>query len=179
MNVTARKWLAQALEVLSVEGVQGVRIERLARDLNIPKSSFYGHFTNRQDLLEKMLDYWANEFTKILTQSKALQEASPESRLERLMQMVQDHKLAKYDIAIRAWAEYDPLAAKVVADVYQRRLDYIGQTFKELGFRGDELEMRTRLFVCYHTWEAAMFGKNTESNSDRLVKLRHNLLTRK
>jgi hypothetical protein len=36
-TVSKGEWLTQALEVLSVEGVQGVRIERLARDLRYLK----------------------------------------------------------------------------------------------------------------------------------------------
>jgi hypothetical protein len=80
---------------------------------------------------------------------------------------------------MRAWAERDAMAAEAVAKVYQMRLGYIREAFSELGFKGAELEMRTRLYVCYHSWEAAMFGNDSEPKLGRLQKLRIKLLTRK
>ncbi len=40
------------------EGVQDVRIERLARDLGIAKAGSYWHFRDRKALLPSILDYW-------------------------------------------------------------------------------------------------------------------------
>ncbi len=157
----------------------GIRIERLARDLNIAKSGFYWHFKDRRDLLSKVLDYWAYEYTSVVAQNPQLQRASPESRLNQAARMIRLHKLTKYDVSMRAWAEHDAMAAEAVAQVYQMRRGYIREAFSELGFKGAELEMRTRLYVCYHSWEAAMFGNDSEPKLSRLQKLRLKLLTRK
>jgi AcrR family transcriptional regulator len=157
----------------------GIRVERFARDLNIAKSGFYWHFKDRGDLLNKVFDYWAYEYTGVVAQNPQLQRASPESRLNQVARMIRVHNLTKYDISMRAWAEHDAKAAEAVAQVYQMRLGYIREAFSELGFNGDELEMRTRLYVCYHSWEAAMFGHDSERKLSRLQKLRLKLLTRK
>jgi AcrR family transcriptional regulator len=53
-------WILKALDVLRKEGLAGVRAERLARDLNVTKGSFYHHFKNLADLQEAILDYWMN-----------------------------------------------------------------------------------------------------------------------
>ena len=37
-RVSKARWLERALEVLETEGLQGVRVERLARDLGIAKA---------------------------------------------------------------------------------------------------------------------------------------------
>jgi len=63
------------------------------------------------------------------------------------------------------------MAAEAVAQVYRVRLAYIREAFRELGFKGEELEMRTRLYVCYHSWEAAMFGEEPERKLARLQKI--------
>ena len=49
-RVSKAQWLERALEVLETEGLQGVRVERLARDLGIAKAGFYWHFRDRSDL---------------------------------------------------------------------------------------------------------------------------------
>ena len=178
-RVSKNEWLAQALEVLSTEGVQGVRIERLARDLKISKSGFYWHFRDRRELLIQMLDFWAYEFTEVVIQYQELLNVDPESRLNQISSMIRKHNLTKFDLSIRAWAEHDEMAAKMVSHVYQSRLGYLRETFRELGFKGDELEMRTLLFVCYHSWEMNMFEGESERKLARLQKLRIKLLTKK
>ena len=167
----------RALDVLSIEGVQGIRIERLARDLKVSKSGFYWHFKDRGDLLDQLLNYWAYEFTEVVIQFQALQEVSPEIRLNQISSMIRKHSLTKYDLAIRSWSEHDERVGKIVFEVYQKRLDFIRKTFRELGYEGDELEMRTFLFVCYNSWEMTMFGRVSERKLARLQKLRNNLLT--
>ena len=183
MNTKSRKrvsksdWLAKALEVLANEGLAGVRVERLARDLKVAKSGFYWHFRDRKDLLKQMLEYWAYEYTTVVQHNKKLQCMNPRARLKTIMHMIQDFNLAKYDLAICAWGENDPLAKQAMEDVVKARLRVIKNAFEELGFKGDELEMRTRLFVCYHSWEAIMFRNDSQRKRNRLLNLRHKFLT--
>ena len=175
-RVSKAEWLALALEVLASEGVQGVRIERLARDLGIAKAGFYWHFRDRSDLLQGMLDYWLHEFNAVITENPELLEGDPEQRLYRTMVMILDHDLTKYDLAIRDWAARDPAAAKAIRLVYRMRLEFVRAIFSDLGFRGRQLEMRTRLFVCYQSWELAMFDDLSKEERRKLLRLRHKLL---
>ena len=98
-----------------------------------------------------------------------------ERRLLINMNMVRDKKLAKYDLAMNAWAKVDPLVHEVVKKVIKMRLDFNRAIFAELGFDGDELEMRTRLFVCYHSWEEIMFTDDSDDKNLRPQKLRYKM----
>jgi len=178
-RVSKAEWLALALEVLASEGMQGVRVERLARDLGIAKAGFYWHFRDRRDLLQSILAYWTHEFTAIITENSELLEGDPKKRLYETMVMILDHDLTKYDLAIRDWAAHDPAAAKAVRSVYRMRLDFVRSIFSDLGFRGRQLEMRTRLFVAYHSWEQATFDDLTKDERRQLLRLRHKFLVAK
>jgi len=178
-RVSKAEWLAHGLEVLASDGVQGVRVERLARDLGIAKAGFYWHFRDRRDLLQSMLDYWAHEFTAVITENSELLEGDPKQRLYRTMVMILDHDLTKYDLAIRDWAAHDPAADKAVRLVYRMRLEFVRSIFSDIGFRGQQLEMRTRLFVCYHSWELAMFADLSREERRKFLRLRHKLLVTK
>ena len=178
-TISKGEWLTHALEVLSEEGVQGIRIDRLARDLQISRSGFYWHFRDRKDLLNHLLDYWAYEFTGVVIHYQELQKLTPENRLYQIANMIRKHNLTKFDLSMRAWAENDANVAKAVARVYQQRLDYVRESFQDLGFEGDELEMRTFLFVCYHSWELTTYPAESERKLNRLQKLRIKLLCQK
>jgi AcrR family transcriptional regulator len=176
-RVSKDQWLALALETLESNGVEGVKIERLARLLGISRSGFYWHFKNRQDLLEQLLEYWVREYTGIVSNDPHVKKLEPKKRLNTLMDMIRDKNLTKYDLAITAWAKTDPMARKVLKKALDIRLDYLHSIFAELGFDGDELEMRARLFVCYHAWEGTMFSDT--SSQKNLQKLRYKLFIKK
>jgi hypothetical protein len=57
------------------------------------------------------------------------------------------------------------------------RMDFIRKAFSELGFTDDDLEMRTMLFACYHTWESSMFPGVSRKRRKELIGKRVDLLT--
>jgi len=178
-RVSKVQWIAKALETFESSGVEAVKIERLAKALGISRSGFYWHFKNRQDLLEHLLDFWVSEYTGVLTDNPDVIELDPKKRLYTTMEMIRDKHLTKYDLAMTSWAKLDPQVHKVVKKVVKMRLDYLRAIFAELGFEGDELEMRTRLFVCYHSWEDTMFPDLSDQKHSKLLKLRYKYLVKK
>ena len=178
-RISKAQWLDMALEVLETDGVAGVRIEILAKRLEISKSGFYWHFKNRDHLLKDMLDYWTHELTEVATENPQLLTLKPKSRLIKTAEMILEHDLTRYEIPIRQWALQDAVAARAVRKVNRIRLDYIGGAFSELGFTGDDLDMRAMLFACYHSWEAPMFREISRKRRHKLIAKRIELLASK
>lgn len=178
-RVSKEQWLIMALDTLESSGVEAVKIERLSKALGISRSGFYWHFKNRQDLLEHLLYFWENEYTGVVTDNPDVLKLDPKKRLLTTMEMIRDKHLTKYDLAMTSWAKSDSKIRKVVNKVVKMRLDYLRTIFSELGFEGDELEMRTRLFVCYHSWEDTMFPDLSNQKHSKLLKLRYKYLIQK
>ena len=178
-RVSKDQWLTKALDTLESSGVEAVKIERLAKGFGISRSGFYWHFKNRRDLLDHLLDYWVSKYTDVVTDNPDLLRLDPKKRLLNTMEMIRDKKLAKYDLAMTLWARLDPQVNRVVKKVVKMRLDYLRGIFAELGFEGDELEMRTRLFVCYHSWEDTIFPDLSNQKHSKLLKLRYKYLIQK
>ena len=175
-RVSKNQWLTKALDTLESSGVEAVKIERLAKAFGISRSGFYWHFKNRQDLLGHLLDYWVRRSTGVVTDNPDVLKLDPKKRLLTTMEMIRDKQLAKYDLAMTLWAKLDPQVHRVVKKVVKMRLNYLRVIFAELGFEGDELEMRTRLFVCYHSWEDTMFPDLSNQKHSKLLKLRYKYL---
>jgi AcrR family transcriptional regulator len=165
-------WLEAALTVLEAEGIEGVRVERLARDLNVAKSGFYWHFEDREELYDELLDYWEEEFTQVVTASSELAALPPRERLSLTAKMIFEHDLARFDLPFRAWAQGNPAILERVNRVYEQRLTWVRKIFRELGFKGAQLEMRSRLFVGYHSWERTTFPPPSKAQAKRLIQRR-------
>ena len=100
-------------------------------------------------------------------------------RLENVMRMVRDLELNCFEAAVFIWSQSDPAARETFDRVFKRRLDFIRNIFRELGFNGDELEMRAQLFMGYLSWEYTDFCPQSKTKQNRLLKLRLKLLTEK
>ncbi len=162
---------------MSERGSAGLTVKGLARSLGVARAGFYWHFENRDDLLRQILDFWVDETTEVVTSNAELRATEPRSRLVRAAEMVLERDLGRYDMAIRQWAKHDAIAARVARKVNRLRRDFAREAFSELGFSGEDLEMRTMLFICYHTWESTMFPEIPRRRRRELIARRLDLLT--
>ena len=169
-KVSKADWLRTALEFLGREGVDAVRVERLARKLGVAKSGFYWHFRDREQLLQEMLDYWSHEYTGVVAANPEVIALEPKRRLRVIAEMVIDHGLTDYDLAMRSWATIEPEIGPIVRRVDRDRLRTVGTLLAECGFAGDELETRKRILVTYLSSELTLFQR--ESRSERLARIR-------
>ncbi|MBT8361412.1 MAG: hypothetical protein KJO32_10685, partial [Deltaproteobacteria bacterium] len=64
-------------------------------------------------------------------------------------------------------AKNDQRVKRVVGRVFALRLEFVGKIFEELGFTGAELEIRTRLFVCYHSNAGDLFDDYYSAKSKK------------
>ncbi len=172
-------WLALALEILAQEGRAKIKIEYLAERLGVTRGSFYAHFPDRRDFNNSIAVYWAETLTSKALANLRLGKGSAQERLLILIQRIKDDDLPKYDIVMRAWALDEPLVADQVERVDRERYEYIKSLFAEMGFTGNDLEMRTMIFQAYHSLSPALFGSFFEENRFKHENIRHQFFTQK
>lgn len=178
-GVSKAEWQEAGLKAISEGGISAVTVEGLAKSLGIAKAGFYWHFKNRDDLLRQMLDYWTHEVTRVITTNSNILSLKPKSRLIKTAEMILDFDLTRYEIAFRQWALMDAGAARAVKKANQLRLDFTREAFSELGFKGEDLETRTMLFVCYHSMESSMFKEISRKQRRDQIRKGIDLLTQK
>lgn len=171
-------WLALALETLSKQGKSRLTIDRLVADLGVTKGSFYWHFDSRADFIQKLLEYWAKKFTyEVVDEINAIEGGAGE-RLYGLMELLTRNDASHYDIAVRAWAAQEPAVAIVVRRVDMTRLGYVKSLFRELGFEGDELTVRSRAFLYWSSFELGLFAPLSRQESLSMLEQRYAFFTR-
>lgn len=176
---TRDSWLALALDVLAEEGRAKIKIEYLAKRLGVTKGSFYSHFSDRRDFIASVSLYWADTLTATVLENLSQSEGGAEEKLLLLMQTIKNQKIDRYDIVMRSWALDEPLVADHVKKVDRVRFEYIKSLFTEMGFVGEELEMRSMIFQVYHSLSNALQGAFFEENRFKNDHLRRKFFTRK
>lgn len=167
-------WLDAALDALHDDGIEGVRVEKLARSLKVTKGSFYHHFKDRDDLMKAMVDRWRAMQEGLL---EWLRASTPDSRqrIEELIAFIHT-KDSRHDVGIRAWGRFDAYARKALQAVDLARLSYIEGLFRDLGFGEDDARLRARLIYFYQVGEQTLSFRDPEELRGRLERLRQALL---
>lgn len=148
---TREDWLRLALETLIRDGIDRVKIQIMAKQLNVSRSSFYWFFRNPQDLYEQMLDRWLDKNTGPIIQRALRPAPSISEAILNVFECWIDDELfdPRLDIAVRLWARRAPEVLKVVASADRQRLDALTDMFARHGFPQDEAVVRAR--VLYFT----------------------------
>lgn len=179
-GLSREKWLEIAIEVLNTKIKSKFSLDSLIKSMPVTKGSFYWHFKDRADFLFALVEYWSRHYTKIAI--KALdampRDVSASQKLWELMCVIYELDLTTHEIMIRSLVQEFPELEQAVATVYQSRYNTVRQIFSELGFEGDDLEMRTLLFANSASQDQLMFLKFSDEDYERQLKLRHDFFVR-
>jgi AcrR family transcriptional regulator len=177
LRLTRQDWIDNALDLLAKAGIGAVSIERLSQSLGITRGSFYHHFSDRNDLLRALLDYWADHWTYEVCDRIASLRLDPSNTLLVLMRAIRNDRAADLDAPFRAWALHDPMAREIVTQVDEARLRFVQSQFEALGFKELDAENRARLFVYYEVAAPAICASPAPEQDEQLLLERHRFLT--
>jgi AcrR family transcriptional regulator len=170
-------WITSSLDLLAAEGIGAVTVDRLASGLGVTRGSFYHHFSNRDELLDALLDHWADQLTYRIRDQVINLQLDPETTLLVLLRTIRSEEAAKYDAPFRAWALHDERARAVLKRVDQSRFETVRAQFERLGFDQHQRELRARLFLYYEIAAPAMFLDQSGVGPEAMMQERLRFLT--
>ena len=128
-------WLDAAYEMLLDSGVDAVRIQPLAKRLNLSRTSFYWFFKDREALLADLVARWRDKNTgAIVRRSEAYAESLAEAMLN-VFDCWLDRDLfdSPFEFAVRSWALQSPDIARQVEAADQARIAALTRMFLRFG----------------------------------------------
>ncbi len=142
------KWFEAALKALVEEGVDAVRVERLAAHLGLTRGSFYHHYKDHAELLQALLAHYVETNQQRFVKMLPLLQGTAKDKLWVLWSETADQTFRDYDWAVRMWGMRDPHVAAVLEQIDAKRMEVLIGLFKEMGFSADESWIRAAL--AYH-----------------------------
>ncbi|MET0148477.1 MAG: TetR/AcrR family transcriptional regulator, partial [Acidimicrobiales bacterium] len=101
-------WVEAALQAMASGGPDAVRVEALAGSLGVSKGGFYWHFTDRQALLDEMLDTWEKAVVEDVIARVESQPADPRAKLRHLFALASSVDGFATELALRDWSRRGP-----------------------------------------------------------------------
>lgn len=175
-SLTRMDWIVAATGALGNAGVDGVRVEALARQLKTSKGSFYWHFRDRADLLDAILTLWEDEGTQQVI-AMAAHLAGPAERLHAVLEEavrfdVHGASVSAVEGALRAWAAQDEATAARARTVDARRVNYLRDELLALGHAPEVAQRRAEgLYLALLGYYAAHRYASPSANVETLATL--------
>lgn len=165
-------WVEAGLAELARAGVEGVRVEVLAKNLGVTKGGFYRRFADRAALLDAMLQRWREGRAASIGQQTRLDGQTPRERLRAVIQLYSERlnpEAMAIELAIRQWARSDENAAAAVAGVDAARLKHVTELYRATGLAAEEAEAQAFLFYCFIFGQSLLFVERSPRKRSQLV----------
>ena len=165
-------WVEAGFTELARAGVEGVRVEVLAKNLGVTKGGFYRRFADRSALLDVMLERWSEGRTAAIAQQTSLDGQEPRERLKAMIQLYSERLNPEgmaIELAIRQWARSDDRAAAAVTSVDAARLKHVAELYRATGLAAEEAEAQAFLFYCFIFGQSLLFVERGPRKRSQLV----------
>lgn len=163
-SLTPEQWVEASIELLVDNGIDAVRVDVVAKLLEVTRGSFYWHFKDRDDLLRSLLETWRKRTTEQIIE-RFERNDDPRELIKELLSLPfrgrAAAKAARIELAIRAWARRDEMARHAVDEVDARRISYIAQCFSALGFSLQEARQRAFLLYAFDVAESILANQGS------------------
>jgi AcrR family transcriptional regulator len=162
MNSESKRevWIEAGLTEMARHGIDGVRVEVLAKNLGVTKGGFYRRFKDRAALLDGILQTWSMGRIAAIEKQTSLDGATARDRLRAVIRLYAERMNTAgmaVELAIRQWARSDEAAAAAVASVDAARLKNVGQLYRATGMNSDQADAQAFLFYCFIFGQSLLF----------------------
>ncbi|MEP7296294.1 MAG: TetR/AcrR family transcriptional regulator [Burkholderiales bacterium] len=180
--LTPESWIEAATAVLVDHGIDSVRVDVIASQLQVTRGSFYWHFRDREDLLRRVLQAWRERATEQLTERLERASTDPATQLRDVITLPlrgrSAARAARIELAIRAWARRDAMAQQALAEADASRIGYIAQVFSSLGFPIAEARLRAFVLYSYVVAESQISPSGTAAQREERSRFVEQLMRR-
>ena len=139
-------WLLKALEIFVEEGIDSIRITRLANELGVTRGSFYWHFQNREDLIDSLVSFWKDKNTAAITDSVE-QASSLADGIFRFFETCIDNSQfdPRLDLALREWARRSTAIRELLDSEDETRIEALRQFYLRFDYPMPQALIRARV----------------------------------
>ncbi|BBX02476.1 TetR family transcriptional regulator [Mycolicibacterium moriokaense] len=138
-------WIDAGLEALAAGGPDAVRVDLLAKSLDVTRGSFYHHFASRSALLDAILETWEHRSTDEVLERVESEGGDARDKVRKAGMLTFSRELLPIDLAVRDWARRDKSVARRLRRVDNRRMDYLRKLIGTFNDDPDDVEARSML----------------------------------
>jgi len=138
-------WIDAGLAALASGGPDAVRVDLLAKALDVTRGGFYHHFDSRGVFLEALLEAWEHRSTDEVLERVEAEGGDARDKVRKAGMLTFSKDLLPIDLAVRDWARRDKSVARRLRRVDNSRMEYLRALIGTFSDDADDVEARGML----------------------------------
>lgn len=149
-----RDWIKLGYKLFAEQGLFGIVVEKMAKELRCNKSSFYWHFKTKKEFIYQIAIFWMeNETKKIITMTDG--ESSVAHKLDKLIEITyKKMPFLDFTFYLKRYAIKEQRVSEIIDEVNELRVNYVQNLLTETGYSQKEAKIRASLLykhlIGYH-----------------------------
>lgn len=178
--MTKDYWLKSTLELISINGIDILKIDLLCKKLKVTKGSFYHHFDSYKDFIDAILEYWYQSFTVDVINKIQDYKDEPIKQIELLNDVIYSKDL-NIEIEFRAFSLRNKEIKNYIEKIDMARIEVIQNIQTHLNPRNTQAECILISKYIYTQFIGSLFvqPRVTKDEQKELDNLFLNLLLKK
>ena len=164
-------WIVAALNTLMSDGIEGVRVLKLAKALGVTRGSFYWHFNSHDDLLNAVLAEWKARNTGIMLDVLDHSDSLENGVLDLFAVWVDHSKFDPHlDQAVRDWGRRSDSIGAIVAAEDDNRIAAIASFYERHSYPKTEAFIRARVIYFTQISYYALVGSEPAAEREEYLE---------
>ena len=172
-KIIAKKedWINLGYRTFSEQGASGIVVEKMARILNVNKSSFYWHFKTRKDFIENLITFWIkNETERMIFLSDSKKTGA--KKFKTLIDLVyKQDPFFDFIFHLKRYAKKEKKVQSQIDHIDNIRIEYTVKLMLEMGYSKQDADIKSKVlykhFLGYHEM---MRNKKQKNNYQKEAK---------
>lgn len=174
---TRADWVEAAKKIFIDTGVEDVKVDVIAKRMNITRGSFYWHFKSREDLLDALLEDWTERNRGEVETLRAKRNGAPTlADCIRVWVSMEDDVLT-FDLAMRLWGRKIDKVAKATLRVDEAWVALLTDVFRRRGHPAKMAHGRARVMYFHQIGYYTLDLRESLESRIRNFPIYHEILT--
>jgi AcrR family transcriptional regulator len=177
-TLSTQDWIAAAKSVLLRDGIDAVKIDRIAKECGVTRGGFYWRFRNRAELLQTLLADWREKnSTPLIAALRG--PGTPAERFEAAARLWLEEQQfdPRLDTAVRTWATNSAETARAVHEVDELRIAAFRDLFVDAGIEPVEALVRARIVYFHQVGYYTLALGESQAERESISRVYYRVLT--
>ncbi|MGX1497376.1 AcrR family transcriptional regulator [Labrenzia sp. MBR-25] len=173
---TREVWIEAAYQALIEHGIEAVKVMPLADRLGLSRTSFYGHFSDRKDLLDALITQWQSKNTgNLVKRTEDYAETITEALLNLFdLWLLPELFDSRLEFAMRNWAHADISLTPMLEEADRVRIEAFTAMFERFGYEHASADVRANtMYLTQIGYISIVKDRPNEPLGPRLQRMPH------
>lgn len=142
-------WISLGFKLFAETGIGGINVEKMATRLKCNKSSFYWHFTTKDEFVDEIIKFWIYRDTKAIIEATN-KGKTPASKFRILIaEIFKEDPTIDFIFYLKRYGQKRKDVQALIDEIDTKRIQFVEDLFRDFGLSPEESKSKSALFYKY------------------------------